>query len=158
MVFSCAKEKAKEKEVVLEFHIHEKVRRDTFFIEKKENSESIELLFKLRNREDEYVELPNRFYKHTDEFIGLDSMKIPLKKSKTFRVNGKNYEVKKYIYDLENAYDEETAFFVVDQYGILVVYDLGWHNLAVTIPYDSTSQALINSIINDSTRFMQSYN
>ncbi|NOX85284.1 MAG: hypothetical protein GXO86_04870, partial [Chlorobi bacterium] len=92
-------------------------------------------------------------YKETDSIINIFNKDCPLVKTKNYKIKGKNYCVRKYYYDEENSFDEESSIFYNENYGLLVYYNDGWSTLINTLYYDEISLQLVDSILNDKSGF-----
>ncbi len=91
--------------------------------------------------------------KQNDSILMFYEHNCPLVATKNFEINGKQFLVKKYYYDIEDMIDEESSFLYHDKYGLLMDFNHGWSDLKFTIEYDETSAFLIDLILNDSSSF-----
>ncbi len=73
---------------------------------------------------------------------------------KIYKINEKNYYIKKYMYDDKAVIDEESEFLINDSTGILQVYSLVWGNY-VTFIKDTLSQILNDNLLSDTTIFVR---
>ena len=132
------------------------IRTDSIQLNLFQENDTLNYIYKIKGDTSGSI-LDLSFYKSLigDSSINIYPKDCPLIAQKKYLINGKEYDILKYYFDLEASQDEEQSFFYNKVYGLLVTYDEGWGILANTLVYDSISNQLVDCIISDKSGFYE---
>ena len=150
---SCIKSRSKntDKPVLLNYYRNDSVwKTDSIYLSKSVKDDTLRFIYT-----HDLDTLGYTFIKpvHSDSSIYLYGIKCSLISKKTFKINNKDFTILKYYYDEQNTVDEESSFFYHQDYGLLVVFNDGWLELARSMEYDEITKKIVDSIVNDRTGF-----
>lgn len=89
------------------------------------------------------------FNQKTKGLIYEDSINCILTDSVIINTSSRDFMVYKYFFDIDEVADEESNLFYVQEYGILVGYNVGWFVMNYAKISDETSKELVESILKD---------
>ena len=126
---------------------------DTSFLEISSNKNSIQFKYKVSEEPNDKTIYAYCKYYYRDTVLYFQGKPCPLIDTKELKINENRLKLKKFYYDDEFEYDEETTIYFNDSIGILSLYNDGWLSIIGTFEGDYYSKKINECLLKDTTGF-----
>jgi hypothetical protein len=147
-------EKSQTAKIVRYDFDYKPTKTDISFLEIRSNKDSILFTYKVKEDfKDNAIFEFCKYYYNRDTILFFQGKLCPLIDTKEFTINEKKIKLKKYYYDDELSYDEETTIYFNDSIGIVNLYNDGWMSIIGAFETGYYSIKLNEKLLNDTTGF-----